>query len=94
MDERAWLVRIYRMSGPTAQETTRALLAGIDSLTIQANRSGRDHFLVVECSGDEQAECVHRFITSADPDAGLLHTSTGSEEPVRHREQKPEPLPT
>lgn len=82
------------MSGAAAQEATRALLAGIDALTVQATQSGRDHFLVVECSGDEQAECIHRFITSADPDANLLHTSIGSEEPIRHRGQQAQPLPT
>ena len=92
MDERTWLIQIYAISKAAVQESIHALLAAIDSLTVQATRSGHDLFLVVESFGDEQAWCIHRFITSADPGATLLHASIGAQEPVRHRGPKVESL--
>ena len=92
MEERNWLIQIYAISNAAAQEMIRVLLTAIDSLAVQATRSGRDLFLVVESLGDEQAWCIHRFITSADPGATLLHASIGAQEPVRHRGPKVESL--
>lgn len=84
MEDPGWLVQIYAVSDALAQATMFELLAGIGSLTVQATRSGLDSFLIVECSGDEQAWSVHRFVTSSDEGAKLLHTSQATV-PVRAR---------
>lgn len=75
MGEPEWLVQIYAVSNAAAQAEMFGLLAGIRTLTVQATTSGRDSFLIVECSGDEQAWSVHQFAMSSDPGATLLHTS-------------------
>jgi hypothetical protein len=92
MNGRGWLIQIYAISNAAVQEMIRSLLAVIDSVTVQATRRGADLFLVVESFGDEEAWCIHRFITSADPGASLLHASAGEGDPVRHRGPKVESL--
>lgn len=75
MDEPDWLVQIYAVSDAVAQAKLLGHLASVPNLTVEATSSGRDSFLIIECSGDEQAWSVHQFVVSSDPGATLLHTS-------------------
>jgi hypothetical protein len=88
MNEAKRLIQIYETSDALVQEAVFGLLAAVDSLDVQATRSGHDTFLIVECSGDEQAWAIHRFVTSADPGAALLHSSCREVDPLRGRGAK------
>jgi hypothetical protein len=83
MKEARRLIQVYEVSDALVQEAIFGFLAAVKSLTVQATRSGRDTFLVVECSGDEQAWAIHRFVTSADSSAVLLHSSCREADPLR-----------
>jgi hypothetical protein len=85
MDRTGWLVQIYEVSDEVVQTAIFGLLVGIESLTVQATRSGRDAFLIIESSHDDEAWSVHRFVTSSDPGAKLLHTSSQAMDHARLR---------
>ena len=74
-----WVVQIYEMADADAQNMVGGILSGIDGLTVELAVSGPDRFLIVDCSTAVQAVSVHRFVTAVDPNAVVIHTSTGSE---------------
>jgi len=78
VDETGWFIQIYEVSDVVVQLAITRLLSAIDTLTVQASRSGHDAYVIVECSGDEQAWSIHRFVTSSDPGAELVHSSRRS----------------
>jgi len=92
VDESGWFIQIYEVSDVIVQQAITSLLDGIDTLTVQASRSGRDAYVIVECSGDEQAWSVHRFVTSSDPGATLVHSSASSTHVIEPRRSKRVPL--
>lgn len=71
-----WRLQVYRVSDATAQELVAALLAGMDTLVVEAVSSDFDHFVVIESDGHSQAEGVARLLRSIDPGVRLIHTST------------------
>jgi hypothetical protein len=83
MNEASRLIQVYEVSDALVQEAIFGLLSGIESLTVKATRNGHDTFLIVECSGDEQAWAIHRFITSSDSGAELRHSSCRDVDPLR-----------
>jgi hypothetical protein len=71
-----WRLQIYRVSDPTSQELIAALLAGVDSLVVEATASDSDSYVVVEACDSQQAQGVLRLVRTIDPGVTLLHTST------------------
>ncbi|MFL6089857.1 MAG: hypothetical protein ACJ71Z_06935 [Aeromicrobium sp.] len=69
-----WLLQIYRLSDATAQAITAGVLAGIDSLAVEAASDGSTHYVVIEATDSLQAAAVRNLITSIDPGAMLAHT--------------------
>ena len=70
-----WRLQIYLVSDQTSQELIAGLLAGIDSLVVDAVSSDFDEFVVIESTGDREAYEVCRLVQAIDPDATLVHTS-------------------
>jgi hypothetical protein len=69
-------VQIYLVSNATLQDVIAGLLAGIDSIVVEAASSDFDDFVVVESPGPQDAEDVLRFVQAVDPEVKLIHTST------------------
>jgi hypothetical protein len=77
-----WIVEIYAMADEVAQNIVGAGLRGVEGLTVEPAVSGPDRFLIVDCSSHAQAVSVRRFVTTLDPSAMVIHTSTASGRPV------------
>ena len=71
-----WRLQIYLVSDRTLQELIAGLLAGMDSIVVEAASSDFDDFLIVESATGQEADEVHRFIRAVDPDVKLVHTTS------------------
>jgi hypothetical protein len=76
MDETDWLVQIYELTNGDAQDLVAGLLAGVDDLTVNAGPHGQDHFVTIVLRDTSKAQSVYRLVTSVDPRAVLIHSST------------------
>jgi len=76
MDKADWLVQIYELTDTHAQDLVAGLLAGVDDLTVNAGPHGQDHFVTIVLRDTSKAQSVYRLVTSVDPRAVLIHSST------------------
>lgn len=76
MDKADWLVQIYELTDTHAQDLVAGLLAGVDDLTVNAGPNGPDHFATVVLRDASKAQSVYQLVTSVDPRAVLIHSST------------------
>lgn len=76
MDKPDWLVQIYELTNGNAQDLVAGLLAGVDDLTVNAGPNGQGHFVTVVLRDASKAQSVYRLVTSVDPRAVLIHSST------------------
>jgi hypothetical protein len=72
-----WLVQIYELSDKVSQEILTGLLAGVPELTVDAQSTSNDVFLIVDCVDSTQPRWVHRLVTSVDRQAVLLYKTSG-----------------
>lgn len=77
MTSPSWLVQIYEMTDARTRDAVAERLRRVAGLSLEATESGPDHFLVVQCSDEEQATWIHRVVVASDVHAILLHTSHG-----------------
>lgn len=76
MDKPDWLVQIYELTDAHAQNLVAELLAGIDDLTVNPGPNGPDHFVTVVLRNASKAQSVYQLVTSVDPKAVVIHSST------------------
>lgn len=84
MDKPDWLVQIYELTDAHAQDLVAGLLAGVDDLTVSAGPDGKDHFVTVVLRDASKAQSVYQLVTSIDPKAVIIHSSTEQAIPPTH----------
>lgn len=77
MESSSWLVQIYELSDTLSQDLLVALLSAVEDLTVHAETTSADTFLIVDCVDSSQAQAVFRLVTSVDFGATLVHTTNG-----------------
>jgi hypothetical protein len=82
MSEEAWLVQIYQMTNEITQASAARLLSGFGKFNVDARTCERGSFLIIE-SEVASASSVHETVMMADPDAELIHSTSG--QPIQPR---------
>jgi hypothetical protein len=71
------IYQVYDMSDRDAQELVFGLLRQVDDVAVSPAANGPDHYVVVECGDSARARSIFTLVTSIDPGATLIHTTTG-----------------
>jgi hypothetical protein len=72
----SWLLQVYEMSDPAAQQSAASLLSSMPGLIIDARTCDRGSYVIVESADATQAMSVYELVVMADPHAELIHSTT------------------
>lgn len=71
------IYQVYDMSDRVTQELVFGLLSDVDDITVSPAANGPDRYVVIECGDSARARSIFTMVTSIDPGATLIHTTTG-----------------
>ena len=80
MTDRGWLLQVYQLADPAAQDTIAQTLSDTGQFTVDARSCERGHFLIVECPDPAQAIDVYEMVMMADSGAELIHSTRKRDE--------------
>ena len=71
------VIQIYDMSDGEAQELVLGLLQDWQGVAASPALNGPDRYVVIECADSARAHSIFTMVTSVDPSATLIHSTSG-----------------
>jgi hypothetical protein len=77
MENPGWVLQVYEMTDVAAQQAVAELLSGNGAVAVDMRTCERGAFLVLELADPADALSVYEMVMMTDPNAELIHTTTG-----------------
>lgn len=77
MENPGWVLQVYEMTDVAAQQAVAELLSGNGAVAVDMRTCERGAFLVLELVDPADALSVYEMVMMTDPNAELIHTTTG-----------------